>query len=126
MEPLRLTIFRYDNNNISGYNINYLNKITITIIRFLFRLRVIFFIIGKAIYVTRKIIIINIVTGDFIKIIIFKLSIYNKSRAFYIRKLYNIYVNIYIIELYLIKLLNAVNILFRILNSYLTFFKIII
>ena len=60
----------------------------ITIIRFLFRLRVAFFIIEKIAYIIRKLIIIEykfiIIISDsieitFIKIIIFKLSIYNKS-----------------------------------------------
>ena len=116
MGPLRLIVLRYNNNNINGCDIDYFNKITITIIRSLFRLRVTLLIVEKAIYVIRKTATINIAIGDFIKIIIFKLSIRNKSRAFYIRKLYNICVNIYIIELYLIKLLSAVNILFKILS----------
>ena len=59
----------------------YFNEITTTITRSLFRLRVTLLIVGKIIYVTRKAIIINIAIDDSTKIIIFKLSIRNRSRA---------------------------------------------
>ena len=92
MGPLRLIIFRYNNNNINSYNINCFNKITIAIIRFLFRLRIIFLIIEKVITVVSEFILLIIFNKiifneiTFIKTI-FKFSIRNRLSISRIRKL---------------------------------------